>query len=287
MASNAEDDSKPPRSNQSPPLSQQHPQPHQGYPPPPPYQGYGPPGGPGSYPYYPPPNNYPYNVGAPSQPPPPPYYNSAPPPPYMPINPERSHGYTFARLLFVIMIFLFIGTSLMSLITWLVFGSDIPAFHVESLNMPVVNITNSTVLTAKWDANVTVKNPNKKLEIHFENIETNLLYKDYLLDTSFVEPFQLAVSENKTFLPTFETRDYSKNVAAALLVKEMGEEGGNAVVVFDMAISTTAAYRSESAWKKKVSLRILCVDLEVVFPKGISGGGAWRGDNLKDCYVWT
>ena len=61
--------------------------------------------------------------------------------------------------------------------TRLVFGTEIPSFVVNSLNVPVFSTAGSK-LTAEFDVNFVVMNPNDNLDIFFRYAKSVMLYRD-------------------------------------------------------------------------------------------------------------
>ncbi|KAG9135702.1 hypothetical protein Leryth_002429 [Lithospermum erythrorhizon] len=100
----------------------------------------------------------------------------------------------------------------MSLLLWAIFGSHGPKFEVEAFSVPMFDI-NDTSLRASWAANVTVTNPNEKLTLSFGHIESRLVYKEFLLDTSIVEPVNVDKDDQGSMISKFAvpSPDYDSN----------------------------------------------------------------------------
>lgn len=230
---------------------------------PPPQQGcYG-------YPYTPYPNHY--NAVVP--PPGTACYSSAQLPN---ISTEPSKGFAYARVALIIMIVLMVCTLAFSIFTWLVFGSGVPEFKIESFNVPYFDITNST-LKASWESNMTVKNTNQRLKISFTYIEGSLLYRDKLVDVTMIDPLHLERNDEGRMKANFSLPDPEGIVSDAnSLVNAMGEDRKIGIMEFDLRLFMGATFTSGSFWSKKVVLRVLCGDLRVNFPAP-TGGGTWNG----------
>ncbi|CAK9180772.1 unnamed protein product [Ilex paraguariensis] len=240
-----------------------------------PYQGYPPP-----QPGYPnlPNNNFQYTAT-----PPPVYYTTSQH--YLPTNPEKTSGYTFARFMMFMMIVLIVGMLMMSFVSWIMFGLDIPDFHVESLSVPSFNVTNST-LYANWNTNVTVRNPSSKLEVYFSQVRSTLSYNDNPLGIFMVKPFQLGKNEETSLEAKFVSPSSYIYSPDSLWVNEMADQRSKGSVFYDMRLNLMVTFKSGSIWTKNVVLKVICKDLEVRFPAATGGGnGAWPGDNQHDCYL--
>ncbi|KAL8113595.1 hypothetical protein AgCh_020792 [Apium graveolens] len=215
-----------------------------------------------------------------------------PPPGYYPSNPsyvlfgppQRSLAYKLARVILVTMIVLFLGMSVMSFLAWLIYGSDIPIFHAESLEMTVFDM-NNMALNATWSANVNVRNPSHKYEVTYDYVEATLVYDDHLLDTNYVNPFLLAKKEKKSFSSGFQTPNANqKNIAGAAWVKDMEEERRDKEsITFDMRIVVNVEFKDHDRSLSR-TLKVLCGDLIVEFPSaGDTVGNFHDGD--KECLI--
>uniref|UniRef100_A0A5B7BUT4 Late embryogenesis abundant protein LEA-2 subgroup domain-containing protein n=1 Tax=Davidia involucrata TaxID=16924 RepID=A0A5B7BUT4_DAVIN len=276
MASSANDDqdqSKTMNGYPPPPPVTGYPtvQPHSaGYPP---YQGYAPPY-PAGYP-----NVYPYTA-----PPPAAFYST---PIYQSMPPERGRR-SFARIILWMMIILFFGAFVMSFLTWLIFGTAVPAFRVESLSVPTFKIANSTTLTAKWEANVTVTNHNKKLDIFYYHTEAIMFYYDEPLAMSSLDPLYIGKNEKRTFVANLSTMSPGNDNGgeSSMLLKDIDEDRRNGDVTFNMRIVVRGTIASGTIWRRKMSLRVLCDKLEVQF-EAATGVGTLINNNRKDCIIYS
>lgn len=279
--------SQPQPQSQSQSQSKQKPAPpHQpeqlsGYPfPPVPYQGYHP----QPYQGYPG-NNYQYAAQPPPQPPPG-YYNTNPHSFVVIGPPQRSQAYKLARVFLVIMIVLFLGMSVMSFLTWLIYGSDIPVFHAEALEMTIFDM-NKMALNTTWSANVSVKNPSNKYEVSYDYVEATLVYDDHLLDTNYVNPFLLKKKEKKSFSSGFQTPNANqKSIVGATWEKDIEEERRErGAISFDMRIVVNVVFRSNDHDRTlRRTLKVLCGDLKVVFPSPVDTLGKFN-DGYKECLI--
>ncbi|CAI9760887.1 unnamed protein product [Fraxinus pennsylvanica] len=227
---------------------------------------------------------------------PPPYRELAPPyhggPAYTSSNkipfpttkPKSSN--TFARVMICLTVALIFGVCLLSLILWVIFGSDVPHFEVQTFSIPNFNFTQST-LKANWEAGLNLKNPNTKLDISFDQTESSLVYKNFILDTSSIDSFQVERTEEihmdtDFFVPASD--DIFYNTAEAPWVEDMIEERRKGSMVFEVRIITTATFMAGEFWRRQTTLEVACVELKVDFPAP-TGGGTWNGDR-KDCMLY-
>lgn len=249
--------------------------PPQVYPYPPSYQGYPP-----SYPGYPN-NNYQYGPA-----PPPPGYYQATARNFVLIGPQqRSNGYKYARLFLTLMIVLFFGMSIMSLLTWFIYGSDIPVFYAQSLNMTVFSFDDMG-LNATWNANVSVKNTSHKDDVQYDYVEAALVYQDHILDTNYANPFVLGKTESWSVPFMFIMPNAKeKNVLGAEWEKDMEDERRDSgSITFDMRIIVNVVFSRNGHRTTSRTLRIFCADLEVVFSSPADTAGKLN-EQYKECLI--
>lgn len=251
------------------------PPPPQGYPFPPPYQAHPP------YPVYP---KSDYHYG-PVKPTPPGYYPTTAQNFVLIGPPHRSPGYKFARVFLVVLIMIFFGVTVLSLLAWLIYGSDIPVFYAQSLNMTVFRLDN-TGINATLSANMSVRNPSERYEVQYEYVEAALVYEDNLLDTNYVNPFVLAKTERGSISFKFQIPNaHQKNIAGAAWEKDIeSDRRDKGAVVFDMRIIANAVYRRNDHPTTSRTLRIFCGELEIVFPSPTDTTGKLN-DKYKDCII--
>ncbi|KAL2481728.1 hydroxyproline-rich glycoprotein family protein [Abeliophyllum distichum] len=200
---------------------------------------------------------------------------------------ELKQGNTFGRVVLCLMVGLIFGASLLSLLLWVLFGSDVPNFQIQTFSIPSFNLTGST-LKANWAAGLTLINPNHKLDICFEQTESSLVYKNYIIDTSLVDSFQVEKNQEMTMdigfsVPAFNDEYY--NTTGAPWVKDMQEERRKGSLVFEMRIITSATFLAgDFFWRRQTDLKVVCVELKVDFP-ATTGGGTWNGDK-KECMLY-
>lgn len=252
------------------------PPPPQIYPFPPTYQGCPP-----SYPGYPR-SNHQYG---PPPPPPPGYYQTTARNFVLIGPPQRSNGYKYARLFLTLMIILFFGMSIMSLLTWLLYGSDIPVIYAQELNMTEISFDNMG-LNATWSANVSIRNPSHKDEVQYDYVEAALVYDDHILDTNYANPFVLGKTERWSVKFMFLIPNAKqKNIVGAAWEKDIDDERHDrGSVTFDLRIIVNAVFIRDGHRTTSRTLRIFCADLEVVFSSPADTDGKLN-EQYKECLI--
>ncbi|KAF5937813.1 hypothetical protein HYC85_025319 [Camellia sinensis] len=280
MASTGDDQSKqasvtgyPPVPGFSPQQQQYPPQPY-----PPQYQNYPPP------PYYPNPHNNPYPYTAP---PPAAYYSQQ----YAAAPHESSGRFTFVRFILTMMIALFLGAFLLSLLTFLIFGADVPQFFIQSMSVPEFNISGHA-LRANWDANITISNSNEKLVLFFEKIEGVIVHEETVLALAIAEHINVGTRGETTFNIKFVSATSSNHQEVVMgehpdLVRDRNKQE----VSFALRMMATTTFRSSSLWRRQASLRVFCEELHFKFA-GPAGAGTLvaasdRKDHRNECLVYA
>ncbi|CAH9135027.1 unnamed protein product [Cuscuta epithymum] len=222
--------------------------------------------------YYNPPSHSGYN------------YNSAhlrpQPPPHSALEYETRRSFAFARVILCLMVFLILMTSIMSLLTYIVFGSDIPIFQVASFSVPSFNITGAgSSLNATFEGSVTAENPNHKLDITFQHVEVGVGYHQLvLIAKKQIPPFELKKDGRLVLTAApLSTPATGYGNAAEIWLKDMKSEyDGNRTVTFDMVLTVVATFKSGSAWSRKTMFKVVCEGLKTEF-KDPGGAGVWDG----------
>lgn len=108
---------------------------------------------------------------------------------------------------FICTIFLFIlfVAGLIAFITWLSLRPHRPRFHIEEFSIPALAQAQQSAPPeiAVVNFNVTIRNPNHKVVVHYESIECAILYKDQPIGgTPLVTEQFDQESKNTTILQT-------------------------------------------------------------------------------------
>lgn len=137
---------------------------------------------------YPPHFSYP-----PSACPPPSYYHPYPPP-----QPDRTHYHgsaynghrrcTFFQIVIICVVTIFVLSSLLSVVFWIVFQPRLPDFSVADIAVSGFNFPGNE-LSANWDVNVTVSNGNNKLGINYDLVKAAIDYEGEVLAIAALPPF--------------------------------------------------------------------------------------------------
>lgn len=230
--------------------------PANGYPPPQPGVAYG-----YNAPYYP---NQPYA---------PPYNNQ----PYR-ASPSRS----FVRTFLTAMIVVFITMGVIIFILWLVLRPRLPEFRVDSLSLTNFS-TSDTSVSGNWNARFSVYNPNKKLSIYYDAVDSMVYYRTESIAETRIPPFKQS-KRNQTFVDaSFAAKDTYMD-RRALGAINADRTGGT--LYFNVKLLARAEFKT-GGWRArnkfvKVSCQYLIVSIS---PSNSSVSGSGKLEAPKDCQV--
>ncbi|CAI0391136.1 unnamed protein product [Linum tenue] len=251
--------------------------------PPPPYPPAYPPGYNNQYP---PGYNYNYaGYNYPAQAPPAAYYHNNGAGAY-PTQQEMNAAAGFARGFLIGMMLLFFCIFASTIVLWVVLRPQVPEFHVESLAVANFDAKQSS-FAAAWDANLTAKNPNTKIRLYFNQIETFMFYDDQPLASSYANPFSLETGAAAGMTTRLATNSSVDEEVENEAVEKMAEDyNGPGAVEFSLRMAVWTTFKSDSWWTRRSTVRVFCEELKVAFV-GKTGKGSLAPDTNRDCLVFV
>ncbi|XP_020591649.1 NDR1/HIN1-like protein 10 [Phalaenopsis equestris] len=168
------------------------------------------------------------------------YYG--PPVPAYPVPNPRPHS-SFRRLifsLFKLLISIIIILAVIAVIIWLIFRPNKLKVYVENANLTQFNFTgnnnNNNNLLYNLNLNVSIRNPNKKIGIYYDYIESLAIYDGSRFGFQVLEPFYQG-HKNTTVLNTvFGGTGILLGDAPATYAREKAEGFYNVDVKFYMRV---------------------------------------------------
>ncbi|CAN4099025.1 unnamed protein product [Withania somnifera] len=212
----------------------------------------------------PPATTYPYAAS--------PYYNNNNYPYPDPYTAQRN---TFLRRVIAILIASTIITGTILFIIWLVILPRIPEFQVDSLAVSNLSLSNS-LITANWDLHFTAKNPNKKINLYYDEIAAAIFYESLSIADTTVPPFSMD-KENETGqkVSFVASRAYVEKWAFEGMSKERGERGS---VRFNVRMVAKVSFKAGGWRARRRYLRVYCGDLSVGVSSNKSSGNLLGGE---------
>uniref|UniRef100_A0A7N0V0Y1 Late embryogenesis abundant protein LEA-2 subgroup domain-containing protein n=1 Tax=Kalanchoe fedtschenkoi TaxID=63787 RepID=A0A7N0V0Y1_KALFE len=200
-------------------------------------------------------------------------YQAAPPPYY--VDQRRS---VFLRRLIAGMMAVFIILGVILFITWLVLRPKFPEFRVDSAAVTGFNLSSS--VSGAWDFRVAVSNPNSKVSITYEEVESNLAYDSAFIADNTLAPFAQGKKNLTTIRVSFAASgSYLNDRTLKALSADRSDDG---VVGFEVRIFSRVLFDA-GIWRiRRRLLRVFCDDLKIAI--GSSGSGNMTG-GAKGCRV--
>ncbi|WMV55990.1 hypothetical protein MTR67_049375 [Solanum verrucosum] len=239
----------------------------------------------------PPPNPNGYGGAAHQQPPIGTAYPYAAPPPasavyypnnpyYQPNNPYDAQRNTFLRRVIGMAIAAMVIAGTFVFILWLILRPRIPEFRVDSLSVSNLNLTNS-LISGKWDLRFTVRNPNKKMTLYYDDVAAAVFYDDVSLSDTTVPPFFQEKRAETARQASFATAGaYVNNRAFDQMNKERSRKGA---IGFNVRMVARVRFRA-GAWRaRRRFVRVYCKDLSVEVGSNNSSGTLLGG--ARQCRV--
>ncbi|XP_010248447.1 PREDICTED: NDR1/HIN1-Like protein 3-like [Nelumbo nucifera] len=213
--------------------------------------------------------SYPYTAPLPAA-----YYNTNPY--YTPPYDQRRTTFFRRFIAAIIAVFLIIGA--ITFIVWLVLHPHVPEFRVDSVSVSSLNINNSQV-TGNWDVGFTVRNPNKKMSVHYDNMFSTLFYRRQSLSDTSLPPLSQGKKNETTVRARFAASSgYIGDAASAL-----ASDRSSGSVSFNVNIGAWVWFKA-GAWRtRRHLLRVFCEDLKVGFSSNTQTGVLSGGP--KNCEV--
>ncbi|CAA2971148.1 Hypothetical predicted protein [Olea europaea subsp. europaea] len=202
---------------------------------------------------------------------------------YKPLIPEPSRTTSIGHAMIYLLIVLTFGMCMLSIVIFLLFGTDQPDFHMVSLTVPNFNVTNSSLI-ASWYANITVKNQNEAFKVQFQHVVSSIFYEEDMLAISLLQPFQVETKQTlgMSFLVTTDPSNQEKLHAGVF--PSIVQDRSTGIVTFSLRLSLKAQYKSNTLWKK-ASLKVICKNLQVSFSP--TGEGKLTEDFPNQCILFT
>ncbi|XP_062082558.1 NDR1/HIN1-like protein 10 [Humulus lupulus] len=224
------------------------------------------------------PNGYPYPA-----PHAPPYHHQQPPPnnhnyayPYR-YDPART---TFLRRLVAAMIAFFIVSASIIFIIWLVLRPRLPNFSVDSVSLTNFNVSSTSAISGNWAVGFSVNNPNKKMSIAYDEIDSVVFYKSTFLSETRISPFTQATRSQSSINATFSA---ANSYVEQSVVSGIATDRGRGTVNFNIRVLARVGFRTGGWRLRRRLLRVLCENVGVGV-SSTSGSGKLIG-GARECRV--
>ncbi|XP_038900422.1 uncharacterized protein At1g08160 [Benincasa hispida] len=216
-----------------------------------------------AYPYAAPPYSYPTQYANP--------YDST----------HQNARLSFLRALIAGIIVVFIITAVILFIIWLVLRPQLPEFRVDSFQVTNFS-TASQSLSASWFIGFSVFNPNKKMTVSYDFIESTVFYNNEFLSQTRVPPF---TQDKRTQSVVNASLSSLTAYIEASTVNKINDDRRRGTVKFNVGVSAGVRFRA-GWWKtRRRLLRVLCEDLAVGLSSSNSSGSGKLIRESRACRV--
>lgn len=213
------------------------------------------------------------------------YPYAAPPPqqqPYQyPYRPAASRP--FARRFLSAMIVSFVVIGVVVLVLWLVLRPRLPDFRVDSLSLSKFSVASnsSSSITGTWSVRFAVYNPNKKMSISYDVIESALFYKSEFISRTRLAPFKQGKRNQTVVDAAFSVAD---TYVDGWVVNDINGDRARGSVSFNVQVQARVQFRTGGWRVRSRYLRVWCQGLAVGLSSNSSGSGNLVG-GARDCRV--
>ena len=235
---------------------------------------------------YPAPNSHPNGYSAAAAPPPPgtayPYASAAPPYPYA--YQQQNYQYdadsirraTCLRRIFAFVIGLVVIFGTVTFIVWLVLRPQLPEFRVDSFSISNFTIGNDSLTSFTSELKLTARNPNKKMTLGYDQVQTAIFYQAYSLSETSVAPFYQGTRNETSLTARFaDAGSFLDKSAVDGITRERGKNGN---VNFNVRVVSRVRFEAKAWRTRRRFLKVFCGDLVLgLATNGASGaltGGA-------------
>ncbi|KAL1544042.1 NDR1/HIN1-like protein 10 [Salvia divinorum] len=234
---------------------------------------------------YPAPNSQPNGYSATAAPPPAgtayPYAAAVPPHSTYPYQ-QQNYQYdaesirraTCLRRIFAFVIGLVVIFGTVTFIVWLVLRPQLPEFRVDSFSISNFTLGNVS-LTFTSEIKLTARNPNKKMKLGYDHIDTAIYYQSYSLSETTVAPFYQGTKNETSLTARFAAAGRFLEKAAVDGIS--GERGKNGNVNFNVRMISRVRFEAKAWRTRRRFLKVFCGDLVLGLPttgrSGVLSGG--------------
>ncbi|XP_059430773.1 NDR1/HIN1-like protein 10 [Corylus avellana] len=223
---------------------------------------------------------------------PPPQYGAAypyvaPPPQQQPYRYQNQYrpasSRPFMRRFLSAMIISFVVMGVVILVLWLVLRPRFPVFRVESLSLSKFSTASnsSSSITGTWNARFAVYNPNKKMSISYDVVESGLFYGSELISKTRLPPFKQGKRNQTVLNAAFSAVD---SYVDRRVVNGINGDRARGSVSFNVEVEARVQFRA-GGWRVRSRwLRVWCQSLAVGLSSNSSGSGNLIGAP-RDCRV--
>ncbi|MED6120185.1 hypothetical protein PIB30_018584 [Stylosanthes scabra] len=176
---------------------------------------------------------------------------------------SRSGNHGRVRKLILTLVLMFVLLMVIFTIVWFVLDIQEPTFQVTSFSVSNFSVS-ATHLRGKYQVELTIANPNKKIQVMLDHFNLLVYYGQVGLSAAALKPVYLEKLANKTVSVYLVVSDSPKFVHKEV-PESMVKEWNKGVVNFDVRMVVRARFEAGILPSKEKFLDVYCGDLDVGF----------------------
>lgn len=132
---------------------------------------------------------------------------------------------------------------------------------------------------------MTVDNPNHKLKVYFDRVQSFVYYGEDFLSSSSVDPMFLNTKARDVMKLKLSTNNTDRHVVGDWVLDDMMRERNDGTVKFNVRMLVFSTFKSGVWWTRQATLKVFCEDLKVDFV-GNAMNGTLAGGKTDQCMVY-
>ncbi|KAM0977976.1 hypothetical protein ACFX13_014258 [Malus domestica] len=155
---------------------------------------------------------------------------------------------------------------------WLIVRPNRVKFHVTDATLTQFNFSNDNTLHYNLALNLTIRNPNKKIGIYYDRIETRAFYEDQRFSTVTLTPFYQGHKQTNVLNPVFQGQQV---VQGSKLLSEYNQQKSTGIYEIDLKIYLRIRFKFGLIKTGKFKPKIEC-DLKVPMTQNGNSVGTFQ-----------
>ncbi|KAJ8749878.1 hypothetical protein K2173_013793 [Erythroxylum novogranatense] len=193
------------------------------------------------------------------------------------------HGVFLLRRLVVSVIAVTVIFFTILVIMWLAVRPRLPDFQLTSLSVSNFNLSSSSqTVTGNWHALFRVYNPNKKMKISYDVVDSSVLYRSEILSQTRVVPFKQDTRSQSLVEASYSVVN---TYVDGWVVSDINGERSRGSVGFNVKVVANVGFKVGGFGARRRLLRVFCDDVSVGVTLSSKSGNLTGG--TKDCRVYA
>ncbi|KAJ7981224.1 Late embryogenesis abundant (LEA) hydroxyproline-rich glycoprotein family [Quillaja saponaria] len=176
---------------------------------------------------------------------------------------NRSYPINFVRRLIMTLVLIFVIMSVIIGIVWIHLNPHVPEVRVSSVSVSNFTLSDSQ-LTGKYKVELTIRNPNKKVDMFIDHVNVYFNYKRTQLSRVMVQPIYVEKLKQKNMKVGLVT-DPGFSVSNKVSGDDLGKEWSKGFVQYNLRMSVRIRFKYGDWPSREKLLDFFCENLNVEF----------------------